>query len=385
MRSQYKEKIKLIYRSQPFFKRVNNIDSNFISKYIFFILMMLILSIVSSLLIGFGITIKSDINQTLKAISIFCVLWCCLFFIWWIEQTYYYIKLKKSKNKLLEIFSFIPIFNLVSIIRLSKTIKSYEFWNWLKLPYIKNENEFNFKNYKTKQWYLNLVCLILMSPMFVLLWMPEYNPEQISALNNLWFEGFQYFTIQTNLLCYIYSLCFVISPMMKQFNKDSILICLLSYLFVVSITYNFIILPSNSLGDLKQWSAFNWTKTCWDHIINPIVFIVIGIYNLSYSCKKYNQYQDYLTVLKFGMIIPTIYLLYSLILPFVTSSSVYGFVSNCNPSLKNLSGSLLEYGQWYLVFVFVLYWFIFVGIITMFWKIKYNFYIRNLQNVKIGV
>ena len=225
-----------------------------------------------------------------------------------------------------------------------------------------------------------------MSPTFWLTWFPEYGDFSDPNLHNLWFEGYHYFTIQTNLLCFIYCFVFVVYPKMKLFNKDSILICLMSYLFIVGFTYDFIMFPSISKD---KWGIIKWIKSCWDHIVNPILFIAIGIYNLYFSCKNRNVYQDYFTILKFGMIIPSIYLLYALVLPFVTNCSVYWFITNCNPNLVNEQpNSLLKYGEWYLVFVMIVYWFVFVGIITMFWRIKYSFYTKirkiNLNQLVIN-
>ncbi|MDE6473119.1 MAG: DUF1600 domain-containing protein [Ureaplasma sp.] len=366
-----------IFKSKPFFKKIEAIDDSFISKYLFYIFMMLILSIAFSLLFGFGFSIESNINLTLKAISIFCLSWFVLFFIWWIIQTHYYLKLADDKNKWIEIFSFLVLFNLISIIRLSKKISRTKFNEWLTIPFQKTNFENGVNLYFNKKWYLNLICLIIMSPLLVLIWFPDgMNIVEFYKLNsgydNMWFEGFHYFTIQTNLLCFLYLLVFVINPRIKLFDNDSVLICLLAYIFIVSFTYNFFLLPSNS--SKTEWIALKWVKTCWEHIINPVAFIGIEIYLMCYTSKKSSKHQDYLTTLKFGMVIPSIYLCYALLLPFVANKSVYGFITNCNPNLMNSEGSLLKHGEWYMLFCILAYWFVFVGIITMFWRIKYSFY-----------
>lgn len=351
--------------------------------------MMCILSIASSLLLGFGFS-GSDKDRTaltLRAISMFCVFWFITFFIWWIEQTHYYLKLSKSKTKALECLSFLPIFNLVSIIRLSREITKLEFNSWLFNLFSKTNFENTANDYFTKKWYLNLATLIVMTPFLVLLWWPDgeniidfYNKSN-ELHNNMWFEGFQFFTIQTNLLCFIYLLIFVINPRIKFFDNDSALICLLSYLFIVAITYDFVLLPTKG-SSLNDWEAMKWIKTCWEHVLNPIMFITIGIYNLHYICRTNNKRLDYLTTLKFGMVIPSIYLSYVLVLPFVSYNSVYGSITNVNPDVITSSG---KHGDWYKAFFIIGYWFVFIGIITMFWTIKYSFYSRQQSKLQSNI
>ena len=62
-----------IFKSKPFFTKIDNIDYKFTSKYIFYIFMMCVLSIAFSLLAGFGFSISNDIKFTLRAISMFCI------------------------------------------------------------------------------------------------------------------------------------------------------------------------------------------------------------------------------------------------------------------------------------------------------------------------
>ncbi|MBR2651735.1 hypothetical protein IKD48_03010, partial [bacterium] len=64
--------------------------------------------------------------------------------------------------------------------------------------------------------------------------------------HGLWFMSLHYFTVQTNLLCLFFIMLFVINPGQKIFRANAFLIYCTTYILVVGLVYDLILLPINS-------------------------------------------------------------------------------------------------------------------------------------------
>ncbi len=383
---QKKEKI-------PFIHQVKRLDYDFYSKIIFFSFMLMLLSCLWITFCGIGfqpnyVSMVGDAQlvgqvpsgvQTVRDLFLFALFWYTTFLIWTIIQITWYFKLKPTDDIVTEAFiamSMIPFLNIGTIVVASKKNKYDKFLGWLKNPFtLESEIDVSASRWK---WVMYFIVLIVMTPMVIMLWFPIPSTEQAPPpgtenfvpLENMWFDGLQFFTIQTNLMCYIYVIFKLMFPRAKMFKNDSILVCLIAYIVIVCLTYNFALLPFQS-EKAKLWPARKWAKTIWEHIINPIVFVSTGFVSMKKNKIVKNSNSDLMSTLKFGMIVPTIYLLYALFSPFLTTTSVYDWVTNCNPTLPN-SFSHHPFGAWYIIFFMIAYWFIFVGVITL------NRYFRDL-------
>ena len=309
---------------------------------------------------------------TYRAISIFLMSWYIV--------VYIFILKTNISNKILtniKYISFIPIINLFAIALI--IIKN----NWLVfIVWFKQNFEPDFelnKFYLRNSWKYKMMVslLIIMSPIIVLVFYqstdflntyPINGDGEFIVYKNLWFCSIQYFTIQTNLLCYLFVLLFVIKPDFKIFKHHTFLLACIVYIFVVGITYDFALFPMKIVnGELVDWNWYKYLTNIYEHLINPVAFVVCGLILICKDNPKINRI-NYKKYLFYTMIVPTIYLIYATILPFVTNVSVYGFVTNCNPNVYNdiVEGvsNYLSCGNPLNILFIISYWFIFVGLLT---------------------
>lgn len=353
----------------------NQINKNFL---LLIVQILIFIPMVICIVFGFNSTNSnlpvqeiSENTATYRSISLFLILW-------YIAIYCFIVSTKSSKTiQILNILSFIPIFNIINILYIIFKNNWCFFLLWFKSnfePDWKLDMVYSRASWKYK---MMIALLVIMTPIIVLVLYqksdylntyPNNGDGDIIVYNNLWFCSLQYFTIQTNLLCYLFVLLFVIKPNMKIFKHHTFLISCIVYIFVVGVTYDFALFPIKIVnGEIYDWNWYKYLTNIYEHLINPIAFVTCGLILI---CKdnpqilrlKYKQYIIY------TMIVPTIYLIYALIMPFVTNVSVYGFVTNCNPDVYNEmvidSTNFMSHGQWYNIFFIIGYWFLFIGLLS---------------------
>lgn len=371
-------KTKVNFKSKPLFEKTNLNDFvNHNSKYILLLFIYTILVICMCVLLGIGFN-PNDINtslelvpeniQIMRGISIFLIAWTIFIFSWILKLTIENCKANTIKKEWFRILFFIPIVNIYTFYVLFSFIPFSKFWLWFSNGFKTDKELYYLNSRKQLIYYISIGVLFIMTPVAVMVWILPENSSS-SGLNDTWFEGIHYFTLQTNLLCWVLVLTYVINPAFKIFkSKTWFQICTCN-IAIVSITYLAGLLPINIIdGSTNDWSDYTWAKTMWEHAVNPIIFISFSMFYILF--KKEILVLDYLTSLKYSMVIPTVYLFYVTCLPFVCNDSVYGFITNCNPNLPNSAGSIISHGEWYIFFIIVAYWFVFIAILTLLWYIK---------------
>ena len=333
---------------------------------------------------------------TFRSISLFLILWyvavSCFLLHHGIQEI-------KFNNKLIGYNVSLSLLLIPSFLNLFFSLKNTN-WNYVKkyFQFLFTDDADLKEHFSRKNWkyWMMLGVLIVMTPMllFVFYLGPNHKgflvigengthlPEQKEYYSNFWYNSLQYFTIQTNLFCYLWVILFVIFPYKKLFKSNSYLIYAVTYLLIVGVTYDFALLPNKIVGgETANWTSYDWATTVYEHMVDPIVFCGSGIVILSQSKKFITR--DYLTTLKFGLIIPTIYLTYALINPFVCNESVYGWFTNSNPNLwtnyADVDSSIPKHGEPYFCLFIIAYWLVFVGVITAFWTINQMGYLRTIS------
>lgn len=320
--------------------------------------------------------------QTLRGISLFLIAWWCVCVVWMIKVASSLYKEMQLKRYLYFILGFFPYLNLLGSFYLMTSMSYYDYWKWFKELF--QGDYLLSQHYNRKTWRYLLMCcvLLVMSPEIVFVWMPQYetDPNYVYGLNinNLWFYGFQYFTIQTNLFCIVFMICFVIYPHWKIFNNHTWLVWCIAYLMIVGVTYDAFLLPNNIRMHATDWTKYKWTKTMWEHAVNPLVFCISGLVLLFES--KTIRPRTWFKTIRFGMIIPSVYLFYVFLAPFMTYQTVYSWLTNANPAVLNEPGSLLAHGEGYMVLLMVGYWFVFLALLTLIWYIDISAYYRYLRH-----
>lgn len=331
---------------------------------------------------------------TFRCVSIFLILWFAItsLFIanWGIKEL-------NDKNYLTFVFSllgFTLVFSIANLI-LSITRTSFiEIKEYVKSLF-SSDSELK-QCYSRRNWkYIMMVCcLIVMTPVLAFIFYRDgwsfkvYTNEgvEIKHYYNWWFNSMQYFTIQTNLLCYLTLLCFVVKPSWRLFKSRTVFISTATYLLIVGVTYDFVLFPSHiASGAVSHWTAYEWGTNVFEHLIDPLAYCGCSIALLAQNKK--GMPRDYLTTVKFGLIIPTVYLTYALCNTFVSDQSVYGWFTNCNPSVYT---STKSHGEPYYCLFIIFYWLVFLGVITGIWAIDQRHlileskvkFVDNIENMR---
>lgn len=315
-------------------------------------------------------------DRTLRAMGI-------VFFSWWLMVVIWMMKLgvdvlenariwnlKHEKTMgYLYIFSFTLVYNLGLWIYELTQIKHMHLSEYLESQFQNNDQFYSFNPRKHWTYFLAIAGLIVMSPLVWFMIFPMMNNGQLVAFgfnqgygSNWWFFALQFFTEQTNLMCFFTLLAFVINPRWKAFQNYDLWICTMAYLIIVSLTYNLIIFPV--IANSYQGQPYDLTRTLWLHVIDPFVFLGLGcclmVYNPTRTVTPWGN------TLKYGMVVPSVYAIYALSSPFITGVSPYAYLSNTNPKLviDGVPGSGLT------VIVFLLFMGFFIAFITLWWYIN---------------
>lgn len=327
---------------------------------------------------------------TFRSVSIFLMAWYVVVSAFLLHNGIQEIKHKNYVAGVLNALAFFLVPAIMAFGWMLSQTSWTNFKNWF-ISLFETDPELK-QHYNRKNWKYLMMCgvLIVMTPLISFVFYrdghgsavySQNGTEQAGIYANLWYDSLQYFTIQTNTFCYLLVILFVICPSWKIFRSHSYLMYAVSYLLIVGVTYDFILFPSNvASGVTAKWKPYEWATNVWEHVVDPIVFCTSGIILLSQS--RQFQSRDYLTTLKYGMIIPSVYLTYALTNSFAVNESVYGWFTNCNPNLWNCvagTSSFPEHGEPYFCLFIILYWAVFVGVITGFWSLDQYAYLKTMR------
>lgn len=231
------------------------------------------------------------------------------------------------------------------------------------------QNKFFKHNNKVSFWYLVFGLLI----QAVVLGFHVYSIVETFLYKdgNLWIHFLQYFTNQSNFLVTFFVIYYFISPKSKVFYKNNLLIYTTAYIVVTFLVYNCILLPS----DLPH-EALGWASSMFKHTINPLY--MVGLFTMIVVFKKHdNRISKWYWSEIYGLIYPTIYVIYAVILPFISNYSVYGTMTNLNPDLiiNGVAGSTFN-----LVYIFGVY-IAFAIFIPLFWFILNKCVFKNNKKI----
>lgn len=375
------------YLNNYFYKKnhyyLNNKNYSQINKlFLLFIFQILILAgMITLTLLGYNNEYNSvpvqNIPETIASYRTSSIFFMCWYVVIYIFITRTSLKILNPFLKNISIFSIIPIFSIISLIYIGFKNNWFLFKIWFKTLF---EPDYELsKIYARNTWRYKMmsVLFVIMLPIVVIVFYqnsdfvvtyPENGIGDQIIYNNLWFCSLQYFTIQTNLLCVLYVLLFIIKPDLKIFKYHTFLISCIVFIFIVGFTYDFALFPIKiANGEIKTWNWYKYFANVYEHLINPVAFTTCGLL-LILKDNPNIKHLKYKTNLFYSLIIPTIYLVYATISPFVSNSSVYGFVTNCNPNVYNEivlgQQNIMSHGQWYFIFIIIGYWFIFFGLLS---------------------
>lgn len=322
--------------------------------------------------------------QIIRSISLFVMSWY-VFISLVIWNTYDTYKIN-NKNKLISLFSF----TFIALIYLS-----WKYFVFLKWDNIQKNIKDIFQDDDSKKiqrksfiyiFSIIIFCIfIVVVPLLafytsknneISIWIP--NVSEPLKWNDLWFNSLQFFTIQSNFLCLVVLILFVINPNMKIFKNRILLIIATINITIVCFVYNFILLPDQIITkEIKNWDLQKYLSLAFNHIFNPIVFVVFfSILNTKHKNKIELKFKNFLIATIF---LPTIYITYVISQPFVSNTSVYGFATNLNPNvLTNLNTPGNPINIAYIILIYLLFY----GLSAFVYFINNKLVIRKVQYEK---
>lgn len=206
------------------------------------------------------------------------------------------------------------------------------------------------ETFHRRSWqYIMMVCLMLFMSQLIYLCLiypfvsgqsleiVSFNPannvvKYVNSYNNLWFNSLQYFTNQTNLLCFGAALLFTINPGLKIFKHNSFLMYCATYILIVGLIYNAALLPPKiANGSTANWSVMDWYENSIVHILNPILFLTSTL--LIVTHKRSFKPTSLTNHLFYGITTVFPYLTFAMFSTLISANSVYDSITNLNPNV----------------------------------------------------
>lgn len=280
----------------------------------------------------------------------------------------------------LNIFSFIPVFSVYLLFYFLIKANKNSIQHYKTLLFTKDE--ILAEKYKWGTWRRNLVLAlwIILSPVCFFFFFQETTELINVHLNNLWFSSFNFFTIQTNAMIFIFTTILLLFPSLKIFKNNNLQITVTTYIFIVGFAWNAILLPTDiSSGKVNELTTYDWVSTSWYHIVNPIVFVLVSL--ILIFKQPFKVATSFINIFKIGLVYPLMYLVFVAIIPFTAGISIYGTFTNPNPLLMNESGS--SYGNSIYFLLIIGFLFIFLIIIWILWFLDYRINLKKISNKNI--
>lgn len=189
---------------------------------------------------------------------------------------------------------------------------------------------------------------------------------------NVMFHFFVFFTLLSNEILFVFMIFFIFLHKKYFYRENTMMTYMTGYMLVVALVYWAYLFPQE--GSLDP--GIDGVESVWLHAINPILIITfcISSYFTNYVAPKHSWHKFALM----GTCLPLVYALYAYLLPFVVNFSVYGSLTNLNPSFVNSAGETPGGPIWLLgILVLAL---LFILCYSILWIS--NYYIVKIHNKK---
>lgn len=329
--------------------------------------------------------------RVVRAVFDLSIVWTLFFYLYSIKIGFIYIKRKaKLFYCLFSFLNLIPIFSLIFIIvNCSKNI------DILIIKYQVNKffssEDFLLRQYRigSKKRLLLLLEWIIYLPLIPILFISDYNNSQLNNWgNNFWFYTVSFFTLQGNMLVFLFVTLILFFPGWQIFKNNLFQIMATTYITIVTTVWCLILLPNFILTNTFPVSIYGKISTIWIHIVTPWTFIWLSIY-LMKTTYKFQCHRNIFKTAALVIVYPLMYALYLIILPFNTGVSVYSWVTNLNPNLAIFtnyldSGSNINFGKPIYSVFFILQEIIFVIIGLTYIVFNYKWVDRNSRKMNFN-
>lgn len=172
-----------------------------------------------------------------------------------------------------------------------------------------------------KKYLLTFACLICIFELYSAIAIIISKPHW-------WFENFHYFTIQSNICVLIVAIIYIIFFILKkEFKFNYFVYITLINICVVAILWNTILLQDDIWNKPKK-EVYIWFSNISLHIICPIAYLLFYWYGIKEKNHNMKINLKLLYIVEFSYVI--LYLVYAIVLPFITEHSVYGIYTNLN-------------------------------------------------------
>ena len=253
------------------------------------------------------------------------------------------------------------------------------------------------RNYFLCGLFLQVVVILIL----VFQWINEIKINE-GDFKEIWYSSLTYYTQQCNVLFSIIYIIYFFKQKLIFFKKGNLLCCIAAYAAISLVIFNFWMI-FNIFHDVIKFDytqqnilifkrAINICQYVFLFEINPIFMISLFIVNAKFN----NYYKKQITKNKViksffcWLIYPFCYLIYVLIVPFLTCGadhrnfSVYGNFTNCCPNCfyqKNKNDpSSSEIGRYSnIINIFILF-FICIVVICLFLYLKIKFYSNKINS-----
>ena len=272
--------------------------------------------------------------------------------------------------------------------------KNIKYWFYNNNPLAKHSKLLT--NYFLFGLFLQIVVILIL----VLQWINEIKINE-GDFREIWYSSLTYYTQQCNILFGIVYIIYFLKQKLNFFKKGNLLCCIATYAAINLIFFNswmiFNIFYDAIKFDYTQQNILIFKKTIdicqyvFFFEINPMFMISLFIIN-----AKFNNYKKQIPknkVIKsffYWLIYPFCYLIYVLIIPFLTCGvdhrnfSVYGNFTNCCPNCfyqKNKNDpSSSEIGKYSNIINVLILLFICIAIIYLFLLLEIKFCSSKTDN-----
>lgn len=277
---------------------------------------------------------------SLRGVGIFLLMWFLIiqFILAW--------KLPYERRSFSFYFNWTLVGAFVSLFVLIKETDFKYFNAWVK-DIFASDPELK-QTFHRKSWQYILVAslmVFMIQAVFVALYVDKDSIEYVYSFNKnepnyilensysgLWFGALMFFTNQTNLLCFFFTLLFTIKPSLKIFRNNSFLMYCVVYITVVGLVYNCVLLPPKvKNGQVAGWTSYHWYANVIQHILDPILFAIVGLVIITnkrgYAPTRIDNHMIY------GMSIPFVYLTFATFSSIISAATVYGSITNLNSAV----------------------------------------------------
>lgn len=200
---------------------------------------------------------------------------------------------------------------------------------------------FNFKKYNSIRVvaFVGALVFFWQCIMFCLMFADTAMYEGKNIFLIIWYRWFQYFTIQSNIIVGVYQVWYWINPKQKCLNGN-FMIRATAYITITFTLFSCILFPAMIVTQyqINTWDTPIWIVNMLQHFVTPtIALLFFGLYFR--DCKndfhvQFNK-KEYWTFVGKSLIYPCFYVVYGMLIPFMSGHnvSIYGQFTNLDPKL----------------------------------------------------